>query len=122
MPTTFLTASGQIDHRAVVRAARRAARAELLAYVTGAPTYRQAFRAALRLKWELAEVEAECARGRAEFAKLSPTEQRIRHMEFRIRRLRHGLAMPVDEHALAIAEAELSAAREWSSAMQIAAE
>lgn|SRR5262245_2227235 len=92
----LITAAGDIDRSMLIRIAAQRARCEEAAYVaTGAPRpWCELLGEELRRTWSIAKVLRECRQGRDALMRISPAEQRIRQLELRLHKLRHGLATP----------------------------
>src|SRR5260370_33674371 len=80
----------------LLRIATQRARRELAAYAAiGAPRHwPELLGEELRRTWSIAKVMHECEQGRRELTVLTPAERHVRQLEFRLARLRRGLATP----------------------------
>jgi hypothetical protein len=121
----LVTAAGAIDRAMLMRIAGQRAGREMAGNATiGAPrAWRELFGEELRRCWSIAKMLRECRNGRDALAKMPPAEQRIRQLEFRLHKLRHGLATPPcakTRDDIAHCEALLARAREEASMPQAA--
>lgn len=94
--SALITSAGAINRSTLVRIAAQRARRELAAYAAiGAPRpWSELLGEELRRTWSIAKVMHECQQGRRELAALTSAERYIRQLEFRLERLRRGLATP----------------------------
>ena len=94
--SALMTPAGAINRSMLMRIATRHARRELAAYAAiGAPRpWSELLGEELRRTWSIAKVMYECEQGRRELAALPPPERHVRQLEFRLERLRRGLATP----------------------------
>jgi len=85
---------GDVDVGAFLSIATHRARIEHAAYVAIDPswTYVEVFLAEVQRLWGTVEVMRECRNARAAVAELPEAEQRARQREFKITKLREGLA------------------------------
>jgi hypothetical protein len=92
----LVTPAGVIDRLMLVRIAVHRARRELGAYAAMATPrpWAELLEEELRRTWSIARIMRDCAAGRRVVAAMTPAEQRIRRLELRLQRLRHGLATP----------------------------
>jgi hypothetical protein len=93
--SALIAPAGAINRSMLMRIAMQRARRELAAYAAiGAPRpWPELLGEELRRTWSIAEMMRQCRQGRRDAA-LTPAEQHIRQLEFRLERLRHGLATP----------------------------
>jgi hypothetical protein len=94
--SALIAPAGAINRSMLMRIAMQRARRELAAYAAiGAPRpWPELLGEELRRTWSIAEMMRQCRQGRRDHAALTPAEQHIRQLEFRLERLRHGLATP----------------------------
>ena len=94
--SALIAPAGAINCSMLMRIATQRARRELAAYAAiGAPRHwPELLGEELRRTWSIAKVMYECEQGRRELAALTPAEQYVRQLEFRLERLRRGLATP----------------------------
>jgi hypothetical protein len=91
--SALISSAGAINRSMLTRIATQRARRELAAYAAiGAPRpWPELLGEELRRTWSIAKVMRECRQGRRDLAALTPAEQHIRQLEFRLERLRRGL-------------------------------
>jgi len=94
--SALITPAGAINRSMLMRIALQRARRELAAYAAiGAPRpWPELLGEELRRTWSIAKVMYECEQGRRELSTLTPAARHIRQLEFRLERLRRGLATP----------------------------
>ena len=94
--SALIAPAGAINRSMLMRIATQRARRELATYAAiGAPRpWPELLGEELRRTWSIAKVMHECRQARRERATLTPAEQHIRQLEFRLERLRRGFATP----------------------------